>query len=93
MGRFIVKISEKALNEIKEHKRAGDKATNKKLQKILLELEINPLVGTGNPEPLKYNLNGYWSRRLNKKDRLIYEVKDEIVTVLILSAMGHYNDK
>lgn len=93
MGKFVVKISEKALKEIKEHKRVGDKATNKKLQKILLELEINPLVGTGNPEPLKYNLNGYWSRRLNKKDRLIYELKDEIVTVLILSAMGHYSDK
>lgn len=93
MGRFIVKISEKALKEIQEHKRAGDKATNKKLQKILLELENNPFEGIGNPEPLKYNLNGYWSRRLNKKDRLIYEIKNEIVTVFILSAMGHYNDK
>jgi toxin YoeB len=54
---------------------------------------VNPFIGIGNLEMLKYNLNGLWSRRLNKKDRLIYQIKEEIVTVLIISALGHYNDK
>jgi toxin YoeB len=39
----------------------------------------------------KYNFNGYWSRRINQKDRMIYRVEEEIVTVIIV--MGHYSDK
>ena len=93
MGKYLVKISENAIKEIQNLKKTGDKSTNKKLQKILFELEVNPFIGIGNPEMLKYNLNGLWSRRLNKKDRLIYQIKEEIVTVLIISALGHYNDK
>ncbi|WP_323670358.1 Txe/YoeB family addiction module toxin [Psychroflexus montanilacus] len=47
----------------------------------------------GKPEQLKHNLSGYWSRRINKKDRLIYQVVEDIVTVYIISAIGHYDDK
>jgi toxin YoeB len=47
-------------------------------------------VGTGNPEALKYELIGFWSRRINQKDRLIYKVEHETVTVYVISAMGHY---
>jgi len=59
----------------------------------LKELEDHPYVGTGNPEPLKHELSGKWSRRINQKDRMVYEVKEKIVTVEVLSAMGHYSDK
>ena len=44
---------------------------------ILVELGNNPTIGIGNPKPLKYSLSGLWSRRLNKKDRLIYEIFEE----------------
>ncbi|MEQ8241623.1 MAG: Txe/YoeB family addiction module toxin [Cyclobacteriaceae bacterium] len=54
---------------------------------------MHPYLGTGKPEALKYDLEGYWSRRINKKDRLIYKVVDEIVTVTIVSAKGHYGQK
>ncbi|WP_410503905.1 type II toxin-antitoxin system YoeB family toxin [Flavobacterium sp. XN-5] len=47
----------------------------------------------GNPEPLKHKLSGFWSREINKKDRLIYKVKQDIVTVNVIAAMKHYSDK
>lgn len=58
-----------------------------------MELSENPFEGIGQPEPLKHELSGYWSRRINQKDRIIYRVDEEIVTVIILSAMGHYGKK
>ncbi|WP_298648926.1 Txe/YoeB family addiction module toxin [uncultured Proteiniphilum sp.] len=54
----------------------------------LEELTEHPFTGTGRPEPLKHNLSGMWSRRMNKEHRLIYEVVAN--TVFILSAKGHY---
>ncbi|MDR3694285.1 type II toxin-antitoxin system YoeB family toxin [Mucilaginibacter sp.] len=42
---------------------------------------------------MKFDLSGFWSRQINKKDRLIYTIEDNIVTVTIVSAKGHYSDK
>jgi len=42
---------------------------------------------------MKYDLSGFWSRRINRKDRLIYRVQENIVTVEVISAMGHYSDR
>jgi toxin YoeB len=50
-----------------------------------------PYQGLENPEKLKYNLKGYWSRELSKKDRIVYEVEDE--KVIIHQYLGHYSDK
>lgn len=52
----------------------------------------NPFLGEGQTEELKYNFKGYWSRRVNQRDQ-IYRVEEEILTVIIVSAMGHYSDK
>lgn len=60
---------------------------------MLDELLIDPYTGTGQPEQLKHDLQGLWSRRINQKDRLIYDVQENIVTVYVLSAMGLYSDK
>ncbi len=57
------------------------------------ELVEHPKTGTGKPELLTGNLNNYWSRRINKKDRLIYRINDEMIIIYILSAKGHYFDK
>lgn len=57
----------------------------------MLEFEDNPKIGTGNPEQLKHQLSGFWSRRINKKDRLIYEIIEEPEKlVVVVSALGHY---
>jgi len=57
----------------------------------LIELTETPYTGIGNPEALKFELSGFWSRRINQKDRMIYKVEEDIVTVFVISAMGHYN--
>lgn len=64
-----------------------------KLGKLLEELMDHPQTGTGKPEQLKGERAGQWSRRITKKHRLIYTINGTKVTVLVLSAYGHYDDK
>ncbi|MBR1935323.1 MAG: Txe/YoeB family addiction module toxin [Muribaculaceae bacterium] len=71
----------------------SDPTAIKKADKLLLELKEHPTSGTGRPEQLKGGMSGCWSRRINKKHRLIYRIIDDKVVVLVLSAYGHYNDK
>ncbi len=93
MGKYLIKYTDEALSDLKKYKKAGNKATLRKITKLLRELEEHPYSGTGQPEQLKYELQGLWSRRINAKDRLVYEVQESIVTVKVISAMGHYADK
>ncbi len=93
MGKYIVEFEPKALKEIKEHYKSGNQASIKKIAEILIELSETPFEGTGSPEALKYELSGFWSREINKKDKLIYRVEEDIVTVLVIAAKGHYSDK
>jgi toxin YoeB len=50
-------------------------------------------IGIRQPKQLKHNLLGYWSRRINQKDRMIYSVDENTVIVEVISAMGHYSYK
>lgn len=93
MGKFTIKVEKLAEEQLKKHLKSGNKANIKKIEKIFIELSQSPYTGLGNPEPLKHELNGFWSRRINSKDRIIYKVQEDIVTVFVLSAMGHYEDK
>jgi len=91
MGKYYVEITEKAANDMLKIKRYGAKSDIKKIDKILHELSNHPQIGIGNPERLKHELSGFWSRRLNKKDRLIYEIIEEPENlVVVISALGHY---
>lgn len=60
---------------------------------MLLELAEHPTTGTGQVEALKDNLAGFWSRRIDKFNRLIYSIEEDIITVIVISAKGHYNKK
>jgi toxin YoeB len=93
MGKFIVYLTERAKLDLAKHKKSGNKAAETKIKKILEELMEHPYSGTGQPEQLKGNLFGFWSRRINRKDRMIYTVNNNLVTVEVVSAMGHYGDK
>lgn len=53
----------------------------------------HPRTGTGHPEQLKGDRSGQWSRHITQKHRLIYTINDHVVTVLVLTAYGHYDDK
>lgn len=93
MGQFKLQIEELAESHIRRHLKSGDKASIKKIEKILIELTETPYNDIGNPEALKYELSGFWSRKINQKDRLIYKVEEDVVTIFVISAMGHYNSK
>ena len=66
-----------------------DNHARKKFHKIIKEMRRgDPSSGSGKPEPLKHNLEGAWSRRLNKKDRIVYYFDDDFIG--IYSIGGHY---
>ncbi len=68
-----------------------DKATAKRINSLLKEIMRTPFEGTGQPEALKHELAGKWSRRINQKDRLVYEVTTDAIR--ITQCKGHYDDK
>jgi len=59
MGQFKLKIEELAELHIRKHFKSGDKASIKKIEKILIELTKTPYTGIGNPEALKFELSGF----------------------------------
>jgi addiction module toxin, txe/yoeB family len=61
----------------------------KKINKLLKDISRNPFEGIGKPEPLKENLTGFWSRRIDEEHRLVYAVEDE--RVIIFACRGHYD--
>ena len=91
MEKFRLIVKPRAEKEFDKILKSGDRASIRKLEIILLELNNHPREGIGSPELLKYELSGYWSRRINKKDRIIYEIIEEHdKLVVIISALGHY---
>ena len=90
---YTLRFSKSALEDIESHKKSGDKGAVKKLEKLLNELKDHPTTGSGQPEQLKHNLAGLYSRRINKKHRVVYAVHEEQMVVDILSAWAHYREK
>ena len=66
----------------------AEKKILKKINKLIKEIRRNPYEGTGKPEPLRYELQGCWSRRINKEHRVVYEVLPDQVN--IVSCRYHY---
>jgi len=66
----------------------NDKLIFKKINTLIKEILRTPFTGTGKPEPLKHELSGYWSRRINNEHRLVYKVEED--EVLVISCMYHY---
>lgn len=76
------------------HKKSGQKKNLNKIATFITEIAIHPKMRTGHPEPLKgYECRNVYSRRIDKKHRLIYEIFEEEKRIELLSAWGHYNDK
>ena len=65
-----------------------DKKTLKRINKIIEDIKRAPFDGIGKPEPLKMNLSGFWSRRIDDTNRLVYAVDDNAIT--IISCRYHY---
>ena len=93
MGKYIVQLSKRALKDLKAIKKSGRKLDMEKVQNFLIELEEHPRTGTGSPEQLKYYYGEVWSREVNKKDRFVYDIFEEEISVMLVQSLGHYNDK
>jgi toxin YoeB len=65
-----------------------DKKIVKKINELLKDIKRNPFDGIGKPEALKYDLAGYWSRRIDHEHRLVYQLKDE--AILVYACRFHY---
>ncbi|PCI41283.1 MAG: Txe/YoeB family addiction module toxin [Moraxellaceae bacterium] len=65
-----------------------DKKTLKRINKLITNTQRSPFEGIGKPEPLKENLSGFWSRRIDESNRLVYIVDDNQLT--IISCRYHY---
>ena len=68
-----------------------DRKTLKKINNLIKDIDRDGNEGIGKPEPLTGTLSGYWCRRINDKDRLIYKIDD--TTIYILACRYHYSDK
>ncbi len=68
--------------------RGQDKKTLKRINKLIVDVQRSPFEGIGKPEPLKENLSGFWSRRIDDTHRLVYVVDDAATT--IISCRYHY---
>jgi toxin YoeB len=88
---YRIKYHRQAIEDAKRLQREDPKAF-KKLLKLEGELKEHPRSGTGKPEPLPFTRPGEWSRRISRKHRLIYEIRDTEVIVIVISAYGHYGD-
>ena len=89
---YDIAFTKNADKTITKYKKSNPVAYKKFLQ-LLKEIVEHPRTGTGHPEPLVSGNNITYSRRISGNDRIIYDVYDNTVTVLILSVEGHYSDK
>ncbi len=66
-----------------------DKKTLKRINGLIKDMQRNPFDGIGKPEPLKGDLQGYWSRRIDHVNRIVYTVIED--DLIIISCRGHYD--
>ncbi|MCI8635805.1 MAG: Txe/YoeB family addiction module toxin [Eubacterium sp.] len=66
-----------------------DKKMLKRINALIADIKRSPFEGIGKPEPLKHELSGYWSRRIDETNRIVYFEKGGIVYVV--SCRGHYD--
>lgn len=92
MGKYSVALSPRAQIDLQAIHKSGSKSTIKKIERLFIELSEHPKIGTGKPEQLK-GVEEIWSRRIDKKNRLLYTIKENEILVLVLSLLGHYRDK
>lgn len=69
---------------------ASDRKKARRITRLIGEIQRDPFTGTGKPEPLKGDLSGYWSRRIDDEHRLVYRADEK--EVKIIKARYHYSD-
>ncbi|NBA87772.1 Txe/YoeB family addiction module toxin [Emticicia sp. CRIBPO] len=83
-----IEITAKAEVDLDYWKRTKNEKILKRIRELLSSILESPYKGIGKPEPLKYQLSGKWSRRIDSEHRLIYEISNNLI--IIHSLKGHY---
>lgn len=83
----------KGVQKIIKKWKKSNKNLFKKMEELLPELAEHPRTGKGHPEPLKGGNNITYSRHITAQDRIIYDIYDDTINVLVLEVEGHYDDK
>lgn len=91
--KYYIEETDAFIEGVEKHLRSGQKKHIVKIASFLKELEQNPLTGTGKPEELKgYGDRSVYSRRIDQKHRLVYEIFEVEKVVKILACYGHYEE-
>ncbi len=83
-----IAYSETAEKDTDFWKKSGNIAIQQRISVLLEDIKKHPFWGIGKPEALKYNLSGFWSRRITSEHRIIYKVDGELV--IVISCRFHY---
>ena len=81
-------FAETAIEDLDFWNESGKTSIQNKITALLQNIRQTPYSGIGKPEPLKHDLSGYWSRRINKEHRIVYRVEDE--KIVVISLRFHY---
>lgn len=87
---YKIQYEKQFIEDVQAHKKAGQKSVIAKINSLIEELRKHPTTGTGIPESLIGDRKGQWSRRITQRHRLIYEIQEDVVIVVLISAWGHY---
>ena len=86
---YVIRFSAEAQRDVVLLQKKAPQTIGK-FRALLKEIAEHPRTGTGQVEQLKYYKNETWSRRITKEHRLVYEIHDEQILVLVISSFGHY---
>ncbi len=90
---YNIEISNDALEQLGRHKKAGNKKLLLKIKTLLEDIEHSPRTGLGKPERLKgYHAQECYSRRIDAKHRMVYQILEDTQVIIILSVFGHYEE-
>ena len=89
---YEIQYTDEAVKDLAKYKKSNPIAY-KKIARFIPELAEHPREGAGHPEPLVSGSNITYSRRISANSRIIYDIYDDTVVVLIVSVEGHYDDK
>jgi toxin YoeB len=85
-----IEFSTQALKDLKYWKKIKNKKTQERISDLIKSITESPFKGIGSPEPLKHQLSGYWSRKINKEHRIVYAPLIEDDKTIIISLRFHY---
>lgn len=87
---YRIVLSEQAVEDYRFWKSSGNKGILNKITRLFEDMAKHPYIGIGKPEALKYELAGYWSRRINSEHRIVYRVIEDVIEIEVLAMRYHY---